>query len=541
MMMMSSGVVSTRLPETDGSLLRKRKSTQKQDDIVEENLLNNIDSFLEQLEHKLDNFEQYFLKNRNVDPTKVKNGVTNAASSFEEDLENFYGSLKLMKSSLLESTASKLETINSFFIDNYSALFSNPIHPTSSTDIPPTISDSENTINYQIISGLEYLEAKLNKIDQLIGNFQPKFNMDYLNYYNYDEAVSTGYDGHLHYYQLPFLWRENRFIIHGYRFYPERHRLLKSIFSVPFHNESANIWSHLSGALFLTYLAFYHYPTTEAYLRNEFNHWLDHGCVYLFFFASLNCLVCSTLWHTFAGTSVLNFRNRCVCLDYTGITVLISASIITTQYSTLYYFPKLKLTCVTATCVLAGLGFFLNWSPRFDRPESRPLRVCFFVSLAGSGAVCFLILCFYKGFSHSLQYFSPLFPSFASYLTGVVFYSLLIPERWRSDVILDEKLPDTNCLYETIHADLMASKKNKTFQDCACDSDLINRKFLERHFLAEPEKTKNHGNFTSLWWVDYVFSSHSIWHFFVLGGILGHYYGILQMFANIEVNKPIVN
>lgn len=116
--------------------------------------------------------------------------------------------------------------------------------------------------------------------------------------------------------------------------------------------------------------------------------------------------------------------------------------------------------------------------------------------------------------------------------------------------VLDECLPDTNCLYQTINEEMRMAKvlspetsmdeKDKIIdEDCHCEN-LIDKKFLEKHFLSEPNKTEKNGTFWSLWWVDYVFASHTLWHIFVLFGILGHYYAILDMYSKIEINKPLV-
>ncbi|CAI7403586.1 BTE_collapsed_G0035880.mRNA.1.CDS.1 [Saccharomyces cerevisiae] len=51
----------------------------------------------------------------------------------------------------------------------------------------------------------------------------------FINSYNHGKAYSLGETQHLHYYQLPFPWRENRYIIHGYRFYNTHSKSLLSI------------------------------------------------------------------------------------------------------------------------------------------------------------------------------------------------------------------------------------------------------------------------------------------------------------------------
>ena len=133
--------------------------------------------------------------------------------------------------------------------------------------------------------------------------------------------------------------------------------------------------------------------------------------------------------------------------------------------------------------------------------------------MSALGISAFFFLAVQKGFIHALEYYAPSSRSLIWYLIGVVFYGSLVPERFRTDVLIDEDQPDE--------------------EDLASEKVMEN---LEHYFKEIPPLTEHAGSLSSLWFVDYVFSSHNIWHTCVLFGILGHYSAIYEMFMNIPMN-----
>ena len=57
---------------------------------------------------------------------------------------------------------------------------------------------------------------------------------------------------------------------------------------------------------------------------------------------------------------------------------------------------------------------------------------------------------------------------------------------------------------------------------------------IEEHFPAQPKATPYKNDFLLLWWVDYVFASHNIWHVCVVMGVLGHYVCVLDLFSQLS-------
>lgn len=361
----------------------------------------------------------------------------------------------------------------------------------------------------QVIQTLDFLDEHLDLFIE-----DPHSIKKTIQFYNWDNACDLGRQRHLHFYELPFPWRENRYIIHGYRFYDSH---VKSVLSVVnwygWHNETLNIWSHLFGAVYLAYLLFIQLPTTKVFMSQDVP-LFGKLIIQVFLIAGIKCLLSSSVWHTLNGTCCLPLRCKFACIDYTGITVLITASILSTEFVSVYNLATQSLSTsmtvyMSLSLCLGIFGSFMNWSPRFDRPESRPFRIAFYVLLAGLGMISFLHLTISRGIDHSSQFFKPVWNrSLIWYLIGVVFYGSFIPERWRTDVELDCTIP--------------------TDAELCSNLDILT-KHKHVHFRAVPSKSSRTG-FFSLWWVDYFLSSHTLWHFFVLLGVIGHYNALLDMF-----------
>lgn len=363
----------------------------------------------------------------------------------------------------------------------------------------------------QVIQTLDFLDKHLDLFIE-----DPSSIKKTIEFYNWDNACDIGQNRHLHFYELPFPWRENRYIIHGYRFYDSHFKSLLSVVNwYGWHNETLNIWSHLFGAAYLLYVLLCEFPASAVFLSQEVP-FFGKLMVQIFLLAGIKCLTSSSIWHTLNGTCCLPLRSKFACIDYTGITVLITASILSTEFVTVYNVQEKSLSpamsvYMGASLMLGVFGSVMNWSPKFDRPESRPFRIGFYVLLAGLGMLSFLHLTVCRGLSHSSVFFKPVWNrSLIWYLIGVAFYGSFIPERWRTDVELDCAIP-TN-------AEL-------------CSNLDILTKHKHVHFRPTPSKRASKSSFLSLWWVDYCLSSHTIWHTFVLLGVIGHYRALLDMFA----------
>lgn len=186
--------------------------------------------------------------------------------------------------------------------------------------------------------------------------------------------------GLISYEDLPVPWRVNPHIVRGYRFTETYSGCIRSAFGVS--NELVNIWSHAIGLVLVLSIAFYFYPTSiNFHLSTN----ADVLIAALFFFAACQCLVCSTIWHTMNAITDVNLISTFACVDYTGISLLIAASIMTTEYTAFYCEPVSRWIYMVVTGLLGIGGVILPWNPTFNRADMAWARVAFFVFLGATG------------------------------------------------------------------------------------------------------------------------------------------------------------
>lgn len=177
--------------------------------------------------------------------------------------------------------------------------------------------------------------------------------------------------------EIPAWMRENHYITSGYR--TQSNSYQKSFASLGYvHNETANIWTHLIGAVLAATTALVLYVV----LRPRFNQATNEDVTVFacFFLSAITCLGMSATFHTILNHSqaVAKFGQR---LDHIGIVVLIWGSFIPSIYYGFRAEPGLirlywaMITTIGAGTLLAVLH------PRFRSPEWRPLRAFMFVAM----------------------------------------------------------------------------------------------------------------------------------------------------------------
>jgi adiponectin receptor len=224
---------------------------------------------------------------------------------------------------------------------------------------------------------------------------------------------------------LPEPWRVNPYIRNGYRFSETKLHCVTSCFRPS--NEFVNIWSHAIGLVIVLCLAFLWYPSTQAFqLATPFDIFIA-GC---FFFAACKCLVCSTLWHAMSSICNQTLMEKFACVDYTGISLLVAASIMTTEYTAFYCEPVSRWTYMGLTFVLGVCGTILPWHPTFNRADMSWARVGFYVSLAATGFLPIAQLTYERGWQETVHFYSPITKSIMVYLIGALMYAAKIPERF---------------------------------------------------------------------------------------------------------------
>ncbi|KAJ6095490.1 hypothetical protein N7486_006236 [Penicillium sp. IBT 16267x] len=228
------------------------------------------------------------------------------------------------------------------------------------------------------------------------------------------------------YADLPDPWRVNPHILKGYRFTASKVECVFSVFS--FSNEWVNIWSHVVGFVIVLAIAFYFYPLhTNFHLSSK----ADVLIAAAFFAAACKCLVCSTIWHTMNSIASQTLMERFACVDYTGISMLVAASIVTTEYTAFYCEPVSRWTYILLTFSLGIGGVILPWHPTFNRHDMAWARVAFFVTLALTGFAPLAQLAYTRGFEWCLYFYAPVVKSILVYFVGACVYASKIPERWK--------------------------------------------------------------------------------------------------------------
>ncbi|KAI5920051.1 hemolysin-III related-domain-containing protein [Camillea tinctor] len=233
--------------------------------------------------------------------------------------------------------------------------------------------------------------------------------------------------GLLRYEDLPVPWRINPHILKGYRFSESKLGCVRSMFGMS--NETVNIWTHAIGLLLVLSVAFYFYPTSANFSLYTKT---DVFIAAIFFFAACKCLVCSTIWHTMNCVADQTLMERFACIDYTGISLLIAASIMTTEYTAFYCEPISRWTYMTATAVLGITGTILPWHPRFNAQDMAWVRVGFFVGLGATGFMPVFQIILTRGPAWALDFYagSNLLKSLSVYVIGACVYASKVPEKW---------------------------------------------------------------------------------------------------------------
>ncbi|KAI1395473.1 HlyIII-domain-containing protein [Hypoxylon fuscum] len=233
--------------------------------------------------------------------------------------------------------------------------------------------------------------------------------------------------GLIKYEELPVPWRINPHILGGYRFSESKLGCVRSMFGVS--NETVNIWTHALGLMVVLAIAFYFYPASANFALYTKT---DMFIAAVFFFAACKCLVCSTIWHTMNCVADQTLMERFACIDYTGISLLIAASIMTTEYTAFYCEPISRWTYLTTTAVLGIAGTILPWHPRFNGQDMAWLRVGFFVGLGATGFMPVFQIMLTRGPAWAFEFYagSNLLKSLFVYVLGACVYASKVPERW---------------------------------------------------------------------------------------------------------------
>lgn len=386
---------ATTTATIDAPVTRRRAGTVGE----ESEVFDKLKSFIADLEDRLGKLEPYA-----------------ALDHVDDSFSRAYSALAEIKDSVIGEGKRAAEA----FVSSVEAQYNEVWNASAST-----------TTGQKALASLHYLEKKLVDIEQVCfeNSLHAVHAADHLNK-SIQNALHAAKSRLLTYEELPKPWQENPYILRGYRFSHTFTDCVRSVASL--HNETCNIWTHLLGFVAMLFIAFYHWPTTISWQESST---MDKVTMVVFLIAAMKCLVCSTVWHTFSSVSNIDHMKRFACVDYTGITVLIACSILTTEYAAFYCRPISQTVYMTVTALCGIAGTLLTWHPSFDSEKGK--RVAFFVSFAVAGSASFFHAALHHGVSETFFFYLPVAKSLLCYTVGVVIYSLLIPERWCPGGIFD--------------------------------------------------------------------------------------------------------
>ncbi|TIB78833.1 HlyIII-domain-containing protein [Wallemia mellicola] len=228
--------------------------------------------------------------------------------------------------------------------------------------------------------------------------------------------------------ELPDAWKNNEHILTGYRFIPIDNKRDLFLSAFKWHNETINVQTHLWAAVGVTMLLLYHVVAPHPVWIAEDSTWSDKLVMVSFLLASLKCLIFSSLWHIHAGCADKKYFEHYACVDYVGISSLITASITGVTFYGLYCDNITRNTLLTFIISNAFVGSYLPFTDSFNKKESRGFRIGFFVYMAICGLAPILAMVSYHGLDNTLTFLAPIIPSLLFYVVGLIIYAFQIPE-----------------------------------------------------------------------------------------------------------------
>lgn len=325
-----------------------------------------------------------------------------------DTLEDRYNEALATKETLEQKAQAGVRLMESFLVE-----LENRAHAVRDRGIYGALDDGWKAVDSKLVQAREVMDEGLERARTTLRE-------------NIDQAIKLAQEQRLITYQdLPDPWRVNPHILKGYRFTESKVECIHSVFA--FSNEMVNIWSHVIGLVIVLAIAFYFYPLhTNFHLSSN----ADVLIAAVFFFAACKCLVCSTLWHTMNSIASQHLMERFACVDYTGISLLVAASIVTTEYTAFYCEPISRWTYILLTMSLGIGGIILPWHPTFNRHDMAWARVAFFVTLALTGFAPLAQLSYTRSFEWCLYFYAPVMKSILVYFVGACVYASKVPERW---------------------------------------------------------------------------------------------------------------
>lgn len=228
--------------------------------------------------------------------------------------------------------------------------------------------------------------------------------------------------------EIPLWQQDNSYIHSGY--VRETLSYVKTLASLTYlHNESVNIYTHLVPGVACFFSCFYLVNTVQE--KFDSTTWKDYAMFCVFLGGAACALSLSGCFHTLKSHSegVMVFGNK---LDYLGIIVLITASMISLLYYAWIDSPLMRNVFVSITVGLAAICAVFSLKSRFRSSEWRPYRASMFVLFGLSGVLPIVTGAYLMGIQETAKRAQVKWIVLEGvlYCFGALLYAMRIPERW---------------------------------------------------------------------------------------------------------------
>lgn len=113
-----------------------------------------------------------------------------------------------------------------------------------------------------------------------------------------------------------------------------------------------------------------------------------------------------------------------------GISFLITASVLVTEYYGYYCRPVTRMGYMVFTTAVGSIGVLAPFLEKWDTKALRPLRIAVFVSMAVSSAVPVLHLAYLNGLKDTWTFFELAAVSVFMYILGVIVCKYIFYSRY---------------------------------------------------------------------------------------------------------------